>query len=120
MNTYPILVVDDDPDIGTFVSMTLAEEGYDVETAASGAEAFQVVEQVRPACVLLDMRMPVLDGWDFARELQARDLMVPIIVMTAADDARCWARDIGAVAYLAKPFGLSDLLMAVERLRVAA
>jgi CheY-like chemotaxis protein len=115
-----ILVVDDDPEICTLVSMTLADEGYQVETAANGAEALQAIEQVRPRCVLLDMRMPVLNGWDFARELQARDLILPIIVMTAADDARRWANEIGAVDCLAKPFDLSDLLMAVERLHVAA
>jgi len=61
------------------------------------------------------MRMPVLDGWGFARELAARGVKVPIVVMTAAQDARRWAEEIGAEGYVAKPFDLTDLLAAVER-----
>jgi DNA-binding response OmpR family regulator len=61
------------------------------------------------------MRMPVLDGWGFARELGARGMKVPIVVMTAAQDARRWADEIGADGYVAKPFDLTDLLAAVER-----
>jgi CheY-like chemotaxis protein len=64
--------------------------------------------------VLLDMRMPIVDGWTFARELKARGLSIPTIVMTAAQDARRWAEEVEARGYLAKPFQLADLLAAVE------
>lgn len=112
----PILVVDDDPDIRSLVAEILDFEGYLVETAANGAEALEAISRASPRLVLLDMRMPVLSGWDLARKLAERGLKVPIIVMTAAQDARRWADEIGAQGYLAKPFGLPDLLSVVERI----
>lgn len=118
MSERPILVVDDDPSILMTVSEILDLEGYAVETAENGAEALRAVERTSPSLVLLDMRMPVLDGWSFARELGERGLKLPILVMTAAQSARDWADEIGAEGYLAKPFDLFDLLTAVERLRV--
>ncbi len=115
----PVLVVDDDPSILAVVSETLQLEGYPVETASNGLEALRAVERVRPSLVLLDMRMPIMDGWSFARELRRHGVRVPIVVMTAAQSAECWAEEIDAAGYLAKPFELVDLLMAVERLRNA-
>jgi CheY-like chemotaxis protein len=116
MTDSSILVVDDDLSIRHTVSEILEMEGYAVVTASDGAEALAMVEQSRPALVLLDMRMPVMDGWGFARAVQARGFQLPILVMTAAQDARRWAQEIGADGYLAKPFDLLDLLNAVERL----
>jgi len=110
----PILVVDDDPAILATVSEALDLEGLLVVTATNGAEALAKVDQTMPALVLLDMRMPVLSGWDFARTLKERDIHLPILVMTAARDAHKWAEEIGASGYLAKPFHLPDLLDAVE------
>ncbi len=117
MREGPILVVDDDPSILCIVSELLQLEGYWVETAPNGAEALRVIERVRPSLVLLDMRMPILDGWGLAHALRARDLNIPILVMTAAQNARAWAEEIGASGYVAKPFELRELLNAVERLR---
>jgi len=111
-----VLVVDDEPAIRFVVAETLTFEGYPVKTARNGEEALKILEQERPELVLLDMRMPVLDGWGFARELKRRGVDVPIVVMTAAQNARGWSREIGATAYLAKPFDLVDLLDTVERL----
>jgi DNA-binding response OmpR family regulator len=111
-----ILVVDDDPSILTTVSEVLEFEGYNVDTAANGAEAIVAIERSCPGLVLLDMRMPVLDGWGFARELRERGVVLPILVMTAARDARRWAEEIGAQGYIAKPFELDDLLGAVDHL----
>ena len=110
-----ILVVDDDPAILATVEEILTSEGYTVATATNGAQALQAIERVRPALVLLDMRMPVLDGWGFAQGLRARGVAVPVLVMTAAQDARRWAEEIAADGYLPKPFRLLDLLDAVER-----
>jgi CheY-like chemotaxis protein len=112
----PILVVDDDPAIRTTIADILGLEGYEVETAANGLEALKSVTDHLPAVVVLDMRMPIMDGWTFARELQTRGIKLPIIVITAAQNARTWAQEIGADAFLAKPFELTDLLEAVERL----
>ena len=112
----PILVVDDDPSIRSTIADILGLEGYVVETAANGLEALNSVAEHLPSIVVLDMRMPIMDGWTFARELQARGIRLPIIVITAAQNARSWAQEIGADAYLAKPFELNELLEAVERL----
>jgi CheY-like chemotaxis protein len=98
----------------------LEAEGYDVVEATNGAEALTVVEAGAPDLVLLDMRMPVLDGWGFAAELRRRGHAVPIVVMTAARDAARWASEIAAPAFLAKPFGFDDLITAVERARSSA
>ena len=117
MSEAPILVVDDDPSILAVVAEMLDFEGYPVETAVDGAVALQAVERRRPSLVLLDMRMPVLDGWGFACTLDERGVRLPIVVMTAARDAKRWADEIGAAGYLAKPFELPDLLTVVARLR---
>ncbi len=113
----PILVVDDDAAILATIGDILESEGYPVAAATNGAEALRAIERERPSLVLLDMRMPVLNGWGFARELRRRGLAVPVLVMTAARDAREWAEEIGADGFLAKPFNLPELLDAVERLR---
>lgn len=112
----PILVADDDRAILATISEILAMEGYAVVTARNGAETLRQIEEARPALLLLDMRMPGLNGWDVARTLRERGIVVPVLVMTAAQDARRWAEQIGADGYLAKPFDLDDLLTAVERL----
>ena len=112
--TQSILVVDDDPNVLAMVTDILLFEGYTIQTATNGAEALAKVDQTMPALVLLDMRMPVLSGWDFARILKERDIHLPILVMTAAHDAHKWAEEIGASGYVAKPFHLPDLLDAVE------
>ena len=117
MPDNPILVIDDDPAILSTVSEILEFEGYPVETASNGADGLLSVERVQPRLILLDMRMPVMDGWGFARALRDRGIKLPILVMTAAQDARRWAQEIDAEGYLAKPFDLLDLLSAVERLQ---
>ena len=112
----PILVVDDDPTILATVSETLDLEGYPVLTATNGAEALQAIQREPVALVLLDMRMPVLDGWGFIREVRQRGLNPIVIVMTATADARRWAVEIGAQGVLAKPFDLDELIAEVQRL----
>ena len=116
MRDNPILVIDDDPEILATVTDILELEGYRVTQASNGAEGLAVVDQALPRLVLLDMRMPVLDGWGFARQTRERGLDVSILVMTAAQDARRWAREIGAAGYIAKPFDVVELLTAVEDL----
>ena len=109
-----VLVVDDEPDIRATVSAMLEIEGYDVVEAANGADALHVLEDGTPDVILLDMRMPVLDGWGFAAELRRRGHGIPIVVMTAARDAAHWAAEIAAEGYVSKPFGFDDLITAVE------
>jgi CheY-like chemotaxis protein len=112
-----VLVVDDDPSILATVHEILVAEGYDVVAASGGAEAIALSRTWRPTLVLLDMRMPVVDGWAVARAMREIAPGVPIVVMTAAENAKRWAEEIAAEGYLAKPFQLDDLLRCVERFR---
>jgi two-component system chemotaxis response regulator CheY len=111
----PILIVDDDAAIRRTLSEILAMQGYAVRTAGDGAEALAVVAQTEPALVLLDMRMPLMDGWAFAGALRARGKTLPLIVMAPADRAVEWCLEVGGAESLGKPFDLGQLLGAVER-----
>ena len=111
--TRRVLVVDDDPDILDALSEILEVEGYEVQRARNGREALQRIEQDMPDLVLLDLMMPVMDGWEFARSL-APGARPPIIVLSADRNVSAKAREIGALGWLAKPFELSELLAAVR------
>jgi two-component system chemotaxis response regulator CheY len=110
-----ILVVEDDDGIRELVDVVLSGAGYEVLTASDGAAALQVLGQARPDLVLLDMRMPIMDGWEFARRYRARpEPHAPIVVLTAARDAAERAAEIDANGYLGKPFDVQELLTLVS------
>ena len=109
-----VLVVDDEESIRATVRAALDLEGYRVLEAADGAEALRIAASETPCAVLLDMRMPVLDGWGFAREARRRGYDFPIVVMTAAENARRWCDEIGGDACLPKPFDIDALFQVVE------
>ena len=110
-----ILVVEDDDGIRDLVDLVLSSAGYEVLTASDGAAALQLVGTVHPDLVLLDMRMPVMDGWEFARQYRAGpEPHAPIVVLTAARDAAARAAEIHANGYLGKPFEVSELLTLVS------
>jgi DNA-binding response OmpR family regulator len=112
----PVLVVEDDPDLLEIESAILRDAGYRVVEASDGLEALAAADLERPALVLLDMRMPRMNGWEFAREFRARHGPgCPIVVVTAAEDARARAREIGADAWLEKPFEVTDVLRLLAR-----
>ena len=112
--TRPILVVDDDPGIRGLIDLALSDEGYRVVTATDGAAALEVLAQQLPAIILLDMRMPIMDGWEFARTYRARPgPHAPIVVVTAAREATERAAQIAAEGVLPKPFRLAELLAVV-------
>jgi len=111
-----ILLIDDDEAIREFVSMALGDEGYQIITAADGAAALDLIDCYPPSLILLDMRMPLLNGWSFAQVYrQLPGPHVPIIMLTAARDAVDYAAQIDADSFLAKPFDLSALLDLVEQ-----
>src|SRR5947209_7717073 len=112
-----VLVIDDDEGIRETLRMVLEIEGYEVLEAPNGAAALAVLERVQPAVILLDMRMPGMDGWEFARHYRARPgPHAPIVVVTAAANAQQWATEVQADAWLPKPFDLDQLLTAVAQL----
>jgi CheY-like chemotaxis protein len=111
-----VLVVDDDPDIRDLVQLTLEPQGYRVLAAADGETALQALSDSAIHLILLDMRMPVMDGWTFARVYREQPGgRVPIVVVTAATDAAGRAAEIAAEGHLGKPFDLSELRATVRR-----
>jgi CheY-like chemotaxis protein len=111
-----VLVVDDDADIRDFVSWALLEAGYDVVTAPNGAVALDRAREYPPALILLDMAMPVMDGWAFADAYRREPgPHAPLVLLTARVAACARATDIAASGYLAKPFALDDLQRVVAR-----
>ena len=109
-----ILLVEDDPDTRELVVRLLAEQGYDVATAASGDEALELALTVDPALVLLDLMLPGIDGYSVLREFRARS-EVPVVVLSGRprEQDRVRALELGADAYLTKPIGVEELLAAV-------
>ena len=115
MPTASILVVEDDQEIRDFLALVLEGEGYAVRTAPNGAVALQLIHQQAPDLILLDMRMPVMDGWAFVPAYRGEaGPHAPILVLTAARDAEQTAREVHADAHLCKPFNLDDLLTVVR------
>jgi CheY-like chemotaxis protein len=114
MTTRTVLVVEDDDDLRETIALTLQLNGYDVREAANGKLALASVEEQLPDVILLDMRMPVMNGWEFADRLHERHgHQVPIILISAAADVEACARKIRAEAWLEKPFGLDGLIQVV-------
>jgi two-component system, chemotaxis family, chemotaxis protein CheY len=115
--SYVVLVVDDDPDILEALSEILEAEGFEIRRARNGKEALEKLEPTPPHLILLDLMMPVMDGWEFAQRMRQRPeaAHVPLIVLSADRNVGSKATDIGAVGHLAKPFELNDLLDMVRR-----
>jgi two-component system OmpR family response regulator len=113
---YPyVLVVDDDPAIRGLVGDALREEGYTVDLAAHGREALEAMRVRRPATVVLDLMMPVMDGFSFIEECHKERLCtdVPIVVISAVQDALRRITEVPVHACVAKPFDLDDLVRVV-------
>ena len=111
-----VLVVDDDATIREMLEMMLDSEGYEVVTAQHGAAAFALLDQFKPHVILLDMKMPVLDGWAFLEQYRRRPgAKAPVVVLTAAQDDSRRASEVGADAYVAKPFAIDDLIRVLDR-----
>ena len=115
-----MLVVDDDPDIRELLFTALADEGFEVVPAANGEEALAIIKTFRPDVIVLDLMMPVMDGWQFAGELHQRDEDIPLVLLSAARDLPAHAKSLGAAEIIAKPFDLSELLPKIARVASAA
>ena len=112
-----VLVVEDDPDLAALEADLLEERGHRVEVAFNGREALAAVERASPDLILLDMKMPVMSGREFADEYRRRQRSpAPIVVVTAADDAQVRAAEVGASGWIAKPFDPDALVENVMRL----
>lgn len=113
-----VVVVDDDEALRNAVRRALRLDGYDVATAADGAEALDQLGAMRADLVVLDVLMPVLDGVTVCRRLRASGDRTPVLMLTARDAVsdRVTGLDAGADDYLTKPFALEELLARVRAL----
>lgn len=117
----PILVVDDEQEIRCLLREFLTDEGYEVVTAPNGRAALEVATSLSPAVILLDMNMPVMDGWAFARAYRNQvKNPVPVIILTAGGSAAQRAAEVEATGFLPKPFDIDELLAIVDHLAPVA
>lgn len=114
-----VLIVDDEPDVAKIIAMNLEFGGYQVRIAHNGLEALEEVARKKPDCILLDIMMPVMDGWEVMRTLKADPAKaeIPVIVVTArqSDVDRIKGFSGGAVEYITKPFNPETLKDYVAR-----
>jgi CheY-like chemotaxis protein len=115
-----ILIVEDDPALRGALADVLEDEGYEVACAANGLEALSHLRRrIAPSVILLDLAMPVMDGWSF-RALQRRDARlsrIPTVAVSASLEASGEAlAELAVDAFLPKPFDLDELIGTVQRL----
>ena len=110
-----ILLIEDDDDLREVEVGILERAGFRVVSAREGGEALELVAREMPRVIFLDMRMPGMDGWQFAREFRARhDHSAPIVVITAAASAEKRAEEISAEGALGKPFEARDFIKVAQ------
>ena len=112
-----ILVADDEQQLALAIKIRLQAKGYDVVTAKDGREAVELAQEHRPDLVILDVVMPVMDGYSCLRELNTRfgRGKIPVIILTARDRMKDLFELEGIADYVVKPFDHEDLLLRVER-----
>jgi heavy metal response regulator len=113
-----VLIVEDEPDIAAFLQRGLKEEGYAVDAVDNGDDAVDWALAAEYDAIVLDVLLPGRDGFSVCRELRARGLAAPILMLTARDavDDRVTGLDSGADDYLVKPFAFKELLARLRAL----
>lgn len=115
--TRRVLIVDDEPDIRLLIRINLLAAGYEVLEAGNGREAIDILEGEEPDLVLLDLRLPELDGWDVLEHLKKRGVAerVPVVAISAhaSPTTKERAREVGFRSYVSKPFTPEELLEVV-------
>jgi two-component system OmpR family response regulator len=111
-----ILVVEDDEELRSVLGSGLREEGFAVETVATGADALQRVEKTPPDMLVIDIGLPDTDGRDLCQALRARGIQTPVLFLTARDALvdRIAGFDAGGDDYLTKPFAFVELVARVQ------
>ena len=114
-----VLVVDDEDDVVQFIQTVLTTEGFDVVTAYDGLGAIDVALAEKPDVIILDIMMPVMDGYEVCAKLRASEetSRIPILCLSSAytTSAVRQSREMGAQGYIVKPFAPADLVNEVRR-----
>lgn len=113
-----VLLVDDDDDLRQALATNLEKHGLSVTQASNGQDALEKIDAQMPSLIILDMNMPVMDGWEFAKRFYRRQEIAPIIVLTAEKKAGQGAADIGTKYSIGKPVDMQRLLSVVDSLQV--
>lgn len=120
MSSPTVLVVDDDPEIVSMVSLRLSKRGYRILTASDGNEALEVARRERPALILLDVMMPGRNGWEVARALRQDPVTekTKIVMLTAIGEQvnEMTSPLYGADAHIDKPFDFAHLEQTIAKL----
>jgi len=113
---FSVLVIDDQPGIRRLLQEVLTEEGYIVGLAANGYEGVQKAKEMNPDVILMDMKMPGMDGIETLRELKRAGRGDKVILMTAYGelDLINQAREMGATAFITKPFDIIALCQMIQ------
>ena len=121
MSDQTVLIVEDDANSGRLIGSLLASVGVDSELVTDGVEALERLRDTSPACVILDLALPRIDGWDVLRTLYQAGREVPVIVVTAhgQGDGASRARELGAKRFFEKPFEPAELTEAVAEVLAA-
>ena len=106
--------MDDEPQVRATVREALVLEGYDVTEASNGAEALALLQTAQPEAIVLDLWMPVMDGWTFRRAQLVSHPQIPVIIVSALDLSSAHVEELRAGAIIGKPFDLETLYGAVE------
>jgi DNA-binding response OmpR family regulator len=112
-----LLYADDEESLRELVKSHLSLEGFDVETVSDGKEAVEILEKQQFDLVLLDLRMPRMDGFAVLQYLNKRQSPPPVIMLTGVDDVAIASQCVrlGAADYLTKPYNFHELIDSVER-----
>ncbi|MES1984057.1 MAG: response regulator [Pseudomonadota bacterium] len=121
-DALPIFIVDDDEGIRRSVSFLLKTSGYSVQTFSGGLEFLKVAASLDTGCVLLDVRMPDIDGLAVQRRLHEEGIMLPVIIMTGHGDIdmAVTAMRAGAIDFIEKPFDKATLIASLDRAKAQA
>ena len=111
-----ILIVEDEEKLAAFIAKGFTKYGFSTTIVADGEQALQASKTNTYDAILLDLGLPVKDGWTVLRELRARDDRSPVIVMTARSECRSDALAHQANDYIQKPFRFSELLKRVQQI----
>ncbi|EIJ80285.1 two-component response regulator [Bacillus methanolicus PB1] len=112
-----VLIVDDQFGIRILLNEVLQKEGYDTYQAANGVHAIEIVTKYSPDLVLLDMKIPGMDGIEILKRMKVIDPDIRVIIMTAYGelDMIQEAKELGALTHFAKPFDIDDIRAAVKK-----